>query len=172
MTAADECSTSDMWLYYDHQIGRWIVNDHNPKVVRTGAEVIHVRRVGAVDEAGERNKLASLIGQRLLGVRPDDQDLALEDADWRLIIDALSAQEKLAEAVAFANSFRFSVAENSFYKDAYLHIIDPDSVHFRLGTGSQFSKFLSALEDRRAVVSKLKGQRIGAPMTKEDRRHG
>lgn len=35
--------------------------------------------------------LATMIRTRLLGVRPDDQDLALEDHDWRLIIEALEA---------------------------------------------------------------------------------
>lgn len=34
--------------------------------------------------------LSELIAHRLLGVRPEDQDLVLEDDDWRLIIDALS----------------------------------------------------------------------------------
>jgi hypothetical protein len=36
-------------------------------------------------------ELAKLIETRLLGVAPDDQDLALEDDDWRRIIAALSA---------------------------------------------------------------------------------
>lgn len=37
----------------------------------------------------EGDELARLIETRLLGVRPDDQDLQLEDEDWRTIIDAL-----------------------------------------------------------------------------------
>lgn len=40
-------------------------------------------------EAGEAVALADLIETRLLGVRPDDQDLALEDHDWRLILQSL-----------------------------------------------------------------------------------
>lgn len=37
-----------------------------------------------------RYVLADLIRTRLLGVRPDDQDLVLEDKDWTEIIAALS----------------------------------------------------------------------------------
>lgn len=39
----------------------------------------------------DQTVLAAMIRTRLLGVRPDDQDLALEDQDWRLIISALEA---------------------------------------------------------------------------------
>jgi len=35
-------------------------------------------------------ELANLIAKRLLNVRPEDQDLQLEDSDWLLIINALS----------------------------------------------------------------------------------
>lgn len=38
--------------------------------------------------------LAELIETRLLGVAPDDQDLALEDDDWRTILEALSLYGK------------------------------------------------------------------------------
>lgn len=34
--------------------------------------------------------LSRLIADRILGVRADEQDIELDDADWRLIIDALS----------------------------------------------------------------------------------
>lgn len=34
-------------------------------------------------------RLARLIETRLLGVRPDDQDLVLEDSDWIIILKAL-----------------------------------------------------------------------------------
>lgn len=34
--------------------------------------------------------LSRLIAARILGVRTDEQDIELDDADWRLIIDALS----------------------------------------------------------------------------------
>ncbi|MCC4257857.1 hypothetical protein [Sphingobium lactosutens] len=40
--------------------------------------------------AGEGEKLAELIRTRLLGIHPDEQDLQLEDDDWRLILQALS----------------------------------------------------------------------------------
>lgn len=36
-------------------------------------------------------ELSDLISKRLLGVLPDDQDLTLEDDDWRIIINALSS---------------------------------------------------------------------------------
>lgn len=41
--------------------------------------------------------LAELIKTRLLGVRPDDQDLVLEDEDWRLIIAALEGPASVAD---------------------------------------------------------------------------
>lgn len=34
--------------------------------------------------------LAETIRTRLLGVRPEGQDVVLEDTDWRIILDALS----------------------------------------------------------------------------------
>lgn len=37
------------------------------------------------------HKLAETIRSRLLGVAPEDQDVVLEDADWRLILTALAA---------------------------------------------------------------------------------
>ena len=40
--------------------------------------------------AGEGEKLAELIRTRLLDIHPDEQDLQLEDDDWRLILQALS----------------------------------------------------------------------------------
>lgn len=39
---------------------------------------------------GERTELAKLIETRLLGVDPMDQDLQLDDDDWRLILAALN----------------------------------------------------------------------------------
>ena len=40
-------SRRDFWLQYDHQVGRWCVENKPPKVIRTGAEVIHTREVVA-----------------------------------------------------------------------------------------------------------------------------
>lgn len=37
----------------------------------------------------DRSALATIIKTRLLGVDPDNRDVELEDADWRLVIDAL-----------------------------------------------------------------------------------
>jgi hypothetical protein len=34
-------------------------------------------------------RLAETIRSRLLGVRPEDQDVALEDSDWQIILSAL-----------------------------------------------------------------------------------
>jgi len=42
----------------------------------------------------DQTVLAALIRARLLGVRPEDQDLVLEDQDWRLIIDALQLADQ------------------------------------------------------------------------------
>lgn len=63
---------------------------------------------------------------------------------------AEALQRENAELRAFAASFKFTCVEVSFYKDCYLHIIEPDSVSFRLNNGSQFSQFVAKLEDRRA----------------------
>lgn len=38
----------------------------------------------------EPYRLAETIRTRLLGVRPEDQDVVLEDKDWLLILQALS----------------------------------------------------------------------------------
>lgn len=75
---------------------------------------------------------------------------ALHDAfmEERKRVEAL--QRENAELRAFAASFKLTCVESSFYKDCYLHISEPDSVSFRLGNGSQFSKFIAGLEDRRA----------------------
>lgn len=40
--------------------------------------------------SGLYSELSNLISKRLLGVKREDQNVELEDADWRLIIDALS----------------------------------------------------------------------------------
>lgn len=45
----------------------------------------------------ENTKLAALVKSRLFGVHPDDQDLELEDDDWKRIIAALS-QASVSEA--------------------------------------------------------------------------
>lgn len=60
------------------------------------------------DAAGEEEatKLADLIRTRLLGIDPDDQDLQLDDDDWRLILEALAqppAAEPVLEAVLNQN---------------------------------------------------------------------
>lgn len=43
--------------------------------------------------------LAELIETRLLGVEPDEQDLVLEDDDWRTILAALSDRDVVLEGL-------------------------------------------------------------------------
>ena len=52
------------------------------------------RAEGAVTMTDQRAELANLIIGRLLGVKPDDPDLVLEDPDWRVIIEALQAADQ------------------------------------------------------------------------------
>ena len=43
---ADGLPPGEWWMFYDHQAGKWCVyNDGPPRVVRTDAEVFHVREV-------------------------------------------------------------------------------------------------------------------------------
>lgn len=53
----------------------------------------------------EATKLADLIRTRLLGIDPDDQDLQLDDDDWRLILEAL-AQPPAAEPVGMREALK------------------------------------------------------------------
>lgn len=77
---------------------------------------------------------------------------ALAERDAR-IAELEAANERLT---AFVRSFKMTCVEGSFYKDCYLHLIEPDSVSFRLGNGSQFSTFIEQLEERRAALAKEK----------------
>lgn len=54
---------------------------------------------------------------------------------------------------AFAESFHFTMTD-SFYSDCYIGIHEPDAVTFRLGNGSQLSKHIAKLEDRRIEAIK------------------
>lgn len=99
------------------------------------------------------------------GIEMDDwgdfiNDLAQTIADGRRSADLhrphptpgseLSGAEALRE---FASGFRFSVIEESFYKDAYLHITRPDkAISFRLANSSQFSAEISDVERRRVAA--------------------
>ena len=55
----------------------------------------------------ERQELVDLIRTRLLGIRPEDQDIELEDDDWRTILAALTAEPaaKAGDAVVLADGF-------------------------------------------------------------------
>lgn len=62
------------------------------------------RTTGAANTPEREAKLAALIEQKLIGVHPDDQDIYLEDEDWRCIVAALSQEpETQAEGVAWAD---------------------------------------------------------------------
>jgi len=52
---AREAKVEDIYLSYDHQVGKWCVDPEPPKVIRTGAEVIHAKIVTR-DLYGEKNK--------------------------------------------------------------------------------------------------------------------
>lgn len=45
----------EFWLYYDDQIGRWLVQEEPFKVIRTGAEVIHAREAARPQSAAVRD---------------------------------------------------------------------------------------------------------------------
>lgn len=51
---------------------------------------VHHEAVSPPAESGAREKLSETIKTRLLGVEPDEQDVVLEDNDWRMILAALS----------------------------------------------------------------------------------
>lgn len=72
--------------------------------------------------------------------------LAAKDAELSRL------REENEQLSSFVKSFHLTCVESSFYKDCYLHIHEPDSVSFRLGNGSQFSKFIGALEKRRLTA--------------------
>jgi hypothetical protein len=54
--ASGSAQPRSFWMHYDHQSGRWVVDDRPPNVVRTGSEVIHVLEVLPTSPAsGERD---------------------------------------------------------------------------------------------------------------------
>lgn len=44
------------------------------------------------EKQDRRERLVELISTRLLGVRPEEQDVVLEDADWREMLAALRGE--------------------------------------------------------------------------------
>lgn len=61
----------------------------------------------------QREALAKIIERHMLGVSPDDQDVVLEDHDWRLVLSALRAQQAEAQdegasGEPFAYAFRYT----------------------------------------------------------------
>lgn len=68
----------DYWLHYDQTAGKWCVENDPPKVIRAGAEVIHVREVGPAGEAGSisaQDPELILAGIKQFGLAPDGSDL-------------------------------------------------------------------------------------------------
>lgn len=67
------------------------------KTKTIGAQVLEYFRdaiaapVSPPAESGKREKLSETIKTRLLGVEPDEQDVILEDDDWRMILAALAS---------------------------------------------------------------------------------
>jgi len=54
--ASGSAQPRSFWMHYDHQSGRWVVDDRPPNVVRTDSEVIHVLEVLPTSPAsGERD---------------------------------------------------------------------------------------------------------------------
>ncbi len=52
---------------------------------------------GILTGVNQREALAKIIELHMLGVSPDDQDVVLEDHDWRLVLSALRAQQAEAQ---------------------------------------------------------------------------
>lgn len=75
-------------------------------------------------------------------------DLAAENARLK---------EEIEELRSFVSSFKLTCVESSFYKDCYLHIVEPNKASFRLGNGSQFSQLIAELEKLRSALADQKG---------------
>jgi hypothetical protein len=54
----------EFWLHYDHQVGRWCVEQESPKVIRHGAEIIHVREIVQPDPTPRGGEPMAWIGDR------------------------------------------------------------------------------------------------------------
>lgn len=78
---------------------------------------------------------------------------AQADFNARILSSIIPAAKPAGVAAlrSYAESFHFTVTD-SFYSDAYIGIHEPDSITFRLGNGSQFSKHIAKLEERRKAA--------------------
>lgn len=108
-----------------------------------------------------QSTLADLIETRLFGVDPQDQDLQLEDHDWRLIVSALrgmTTPNSTVEAVAE------TIIENAKKGLSQLNtLIDEiDEIQHRELTGKITNRFNAILEAAAAMpaVSEGNGARI------------
>lgn len=70
----------------------------------------------------------------------------------RLTARAEAAEKERDALREFAESFRVSVNEASFYKDVALHLISPHSLSLRIGNDSSKSWLFKDLEDRRKAA--------------------
>ena len=70
-----------------------VANEHGEDLQMLLTAYRNLAASPAVQPAAGREALSKIIRQRLLGVAPDDQDVVLEDDDWRLILAALSAPQ-------------------------------------------------------------------------------
>ncbi len=91
LSAPDADGEHEVWLDPDEGGTQYIRADltANGLDVRVG-RIIAANAIGGSETYDCYASLSRLIATRLLGVKPDEQDLELDDHDWRLIIDALS----------------------------------------------------------------------------------
>ena len=89
------------------------------KLVERTNKIIAANSIGGSEVDDQYASLSRLIATRVLGVKPDDQDLELDDHDWRLIIDALS-HKALILAESGIRSPQFWLAELDQYDNPKL----------------------------------------------------
>ena len=87
-----------------------------------------------------------------MGKRDRCTDKDAEARAERAEADLAKAREEVERLRGFVSSFAFSVNQGSFYKDAYLNLISPDSVTIRLANKSDGSAWIAKLEDARRAA--------------------
>ena len=92
--------------------------------VRVG-RIIAANAIGGSETYDCYASLSRLIATRLLGVKPDEQDLEIDDHDWQLIIDALSHK---AFTLAEMNGDETAALPDIFValKLSYQHLLGSD----------------------------------------------
>jgi len=81
--ASDGLPPGEWWMFYDEQTGRWCVYDDGPpKVIRTGADVFHVREVlstpASDDQVEALNLAAAALAPFASAVFNDNGDLTID----------------------------------------------------------------------------------------------